>query len=230
MSRRLIREEGLLVGGSAGSAMVAAVKVAKTMKAGERLVVILADSVRNYMTKFLNDSWMIENGFMTEDPSAIKEEWWSSRTVTELKLETPFTVTSSVTCSQCVEILSKQGYDQLPCVSEDNEILGMVTLGNLASQITSGRVKGEDSITKCLYTQFKKISVSTKLGTLSKIFDRDHFALVVTTQKCITGVDASNVTEKSLIFGIVTRIDLLNYIVKNDPARSQQTSPQIKKL
>ena len=51
MSRRLMREEGLFVGGSAGSAMVAAVKVASGMKAGERLVVILADSIRNYMSK-----------------------------------------------------------------------------------------------------------------------------------------------------------------------------------
>ena len=51
MSRRLMREEGLFVGGSAGSAMVAAMKVASGMKAGERVVVILADSIRNYMSK-----------------------------------------------------------------------------------------------------------------------------------------------------------------------------------
>ena len=51
MSRRLMREEGLFVGGSAGSAMVAAMKIASGMKAGQRLVVILADSIRNYMSK-----------------------------------------------------------------------------------------------------------------------------------------------------------------------------------
>lgn len=53
MSRRLIREEGLLCGGSSGSAMHAALQVAKRLKAGQRLVVILPDSVRNYMSKFL---------------------------------------------------------------------------------------------------------------------------------------------------------------------------------
>lgn len=66
MSRRLIREEGLLCGGSAGSTMYAAMQAAKELKAGQRCVVLLADSVRNYMTKFLNDSWMFENGFVSE--------------------------------------------------------------------------------------------------------------------------------------------------------------------
>ena len=53
MSRRLIREEGLLCGGSAGAAVVGAIKAAKSLKPGQRCVVLLADSVRNYMTKFL---------------------------------------------------------------------------------------------------------------------------------------------------------------------------------
>lgn len=66
MARRLIRQEGLLCGGSAGSAMAGAIEYIKqaNIPAGKRVVVILADSVRNYMTKFLSDEWMIERGFM----------------------------------------------------------------------------------------------------------------------------------------------------------------------
>jgi cystathionine beta-synthase len=60
MARRLIKNEGLLVGGSSGSAMSAAVQVAKRYGPGQRVVVLLADSVRNYMSKFLNDNWMAE--------------------------------------------------------------------------------------------------------------------------------------------------------------------------
>lgn len=65
MSRRLIREEGLLCGGSAGAAVHAAVAEAKRQRlgAGKRCVVILADSVRNYMSKYLSDEWMYEQGF-----------------------------------------------------------------------------------------------------------------------------------------------------------------------
>lgn len=80
MARRLIREEGLLCGGSSGMAVAAAVEAAKELGPGQRCVVILPDSVRNYMTKFLSDSWMIDNGFM-EQPSldallpGISTEW-----------------------------------------------------------------------------------------------------------------------------------------------------------
>ena len=67
MSRRLIRSEGLLCGGSSGAAMWAAIQVAKTLDKTKRVVVILPDSVRNYMTKFLSDSWMRENNFLDRD-------------------------------------------------------------------------------------------------------------------------------------------------------------------
>lgn len=63
MALRVIREEGLLVGGSSGAVVWAALQVAKKCKGGERMVVILPDSIRNYMSKFLDPEWMIENGF-----------------------------------------------------------------------------------------------------------------------------------------------------------------------
>lgn len=63
MARRLIAEEGLLCGGSSGATMTAAVKVAKTLGKDKRCVVLLADSIRNYMTKHLSDEWMEENNF-----------------------------------------------------------------------------------------------------------------------------------------------------------------------
>ena len=63
MSRKLIKEEGLLCGGSCGSAMVAALKAARNLTKDQKVLVVLPDSIRNYMTKFPNDSWMVENGF-----------------------------------------------------------------------------------------------------------------------------------------------------------------------
>lgn len=64
MARRLIKEEGLLIGGSSGGAVWAALQVAKRLKAGQRCLVILPDSIRNYLTKFPDDNWMKEQGFM----------------------------------------------------------------------------------------------------------------------------------------------------------------------
>ncbi len=65
MARRLIREEGLLVGGSSGAAMWAALQAAKTLKASQKCLVILPDSIRNYMSKFANDDWMKAHGFLS---------------------------------------------------------------------------------------------------------------------------------------------------------------------
>lgn len=64
MARRLIREEGLLCGGSSGATMVGALKEASKLGAGQNCVVILADGVRNYMTKFVDDNWMKKQGFV----------------------------------------------------------------------------------------------------------------------------------------------------------------------
>lgn len=85
MSRRLIREEGMLVGGSSGSAMVGVVKtllvdLPHLNRPDVNVVVVFADSVRNYMTKFLRDKWMLDNGFGdVVDPQAVArnlhDEW-----------------------------------------------------------------------------------------------------------------------------------------------------------
>ncbi|GGI87438.1 pyridoxal-phosphate dependent enzyme [Legionella impletisoli] len=64
MARRLIKEEGLLVGGSSGAAMCGALKAAKTLKSSQKCLVIFPDSIRNYMSKFMNDEWMKEQGFL----------------------------------------------------------------------------------------------------------------------------------------------------------------------
>ena len=72
MSRRLIKEEGLLCGGSSGAAMAVAMKVAKSLKKGQKCVVILPDSVRNYINKFLDDQWLAERDIIELE----KEKLW----------------------------------------------------------------------------------------------------------------------------------------------------------
>ncbi|HSW69159.1 MAG TPA: pyridoxal-phosphate dependent enzyme [Gammaproteobacteria bacterium] len=64
MARRLIREEGLLIGGSSGATVWGALQVAGRLKKGEKCVIILADGIRNYLTKFVDDQWMQTNGFL----------------------------------------------------------------------------------------------------------------------------------------------------------------------
>ena len=65
-ARQLMRDEGLLVGGSCGAAMWGALQAAKDLKKGQKCLVILPDSIRNYMSKFASDAWMQEQGLLPE--------------------------------------------------------------------------------------------------------------------------------------------------------------------
>ncbi|XP_066563015.1 cystathionine beta-synthase b isoform X2 [Amia ocellicauda] len=181
MSRMLIKEEGLLCGGSSGTAMAAAVKVAKELKEGQRCVVILPDSIRNYMSKFLSDSWMYQKGFLREENMVTKPWWWNMK-VQVLNLSAPLTVLPSVTCQNTIEILKEKGFDQAPVVNDSGVILGMITLGNMLSSVLAGKVQPSDPVSKVLYKQFKKIQLHDNLGKLSRILEIDHFALVVHEQ------------------------------------------------
>jgi cystathionine beta-synthase len=216
-ARRLIKEEGLLVGGSSGSAMAGALQACKQLGPGKRAVVILADSIRNYMSKFLDDSYLWKHGFSDESHGiGVREKsqaWWSNKTVGDLQLPTPVSVTPAVSCTQAVELLKQLGFDQLPVVGNWNEILGVITESQLASKLMGGRVKPEDSVTKAMYNQFQKVSIDTTLGELASFFDRDHFAVCVAKQVTYNGVE--DVVEKSIVFGVVSRIDLLKFITVN---------------
>src|SRR3954452_4226177 len=63
-ARRLAREEGLLAGGSGGTTVYAAVQIAKRLGAGKRVLMMIPDSGRNYLSKFYDDNWMLEHGFL----------------------------------------------------------------------------------------------------------------------------------------------------------------------
>ena len=63
VARRLIKEEGLLCGGSSGTVVWAALQAARTLEANKKCLVILADGIRNYLGKFVSDAWMKDNGF-----------------------------------------------------------------------------------------------------------------------------------------------------------------------
>ncbi|XP_040914049.1 cystathionine beta-synthase b [Toxotes jaculatrix] len=214
MSRRLIREEGLLCGGSAGSAMAAVVKMARQLDEGQRCVVILADSIRNYMSKFLSDEWMCEKGFLSLEAPMDHKPWWWNLTVRSLRLSAPLTVLPSVSCQKTIEILKEKAFDQAPVVSESGVILGVVTLGTILSFVSAGKVKALDAVSKVLCKSFKQVHLTDSLGKLSRILETENFALVVQdhTQSEADG----SVCQRQMVFGVVTAVDLLNYITTHE--------------
>ena len=121
MMRKLIRSEGLLCGGSSGAAVSCAIKAAAHLSEGQNCVVILPDSVRNYMTKALSDEWMIDHDFI--DNEIIKKKqyqnWWANKRVCDLKLNTPLTISWNVKCKDAIALLKREGFDMVPVIDDD---------------------------------------------------------------------------------------------------------------
>ena len=181
MARRLIREEGLLCGGSSGATMACAVKAAEQLKPGQKCVALLADGVRNYMTKFLDNQWLADRDIIQLEER--ETQWWANEKVSSLELSAPFSVQPTVTVEQAVEIMVKEGFDQLPVLTAKGRIVGVATLGSLKAKLMKGKIHSTDPVEAAVYTQFKKLCLDTTLSKLNSILDTDHFALVVHKQR-----------------------------------------------
>uniref|UniRef100_A0A8C0R4J7 Cystathionine beta-synthase n=1 Tax=Canis lupus dingo TaxID=286419 RepID=A0A8C0R4J7_CANLU len=212
-ARMLIAQEGLLCGGSAGSAVSVAVKAAQELQEGQRCVVILPDSVRNYMSKFLSDKWMLQKGFLKEEDFTVTKPWWWHLQVQELSLSAPLTVLPTVTCEHAIEILREKGFDQVPVVDESGSVSPPPTLCCAWSCRCWG-VQPSDQVQKVLYKQFKQIHLTDPLGKLSHILEMDHFALVVHEQIQCHGSEKSS--KRQTVFRVVTAIDLLNFVAARE--------------
>lgn len=238
--------------------MVCAVKAAQKagLKEGQRCVVILPDSVRNYMTKALSDDWMLDHGFVDNDIIKAKQytEWWAQKRVCDLPMSTPLTITSDVSCKEAIALLKKEGYDTLPVLT-DGHVDGVVTEGNMTNWILSGRAMPDQSVEDAgvIYKSFHKFSMSDTLSTIANALDHDPYVLIVTEQRCYSGPASRNrkrkyseddigsiprtvgggdchdsettapstatlppkdqqVETRCVVSGIVTRIDLLDFV------------------
>ncbi|RUP50436.1 cystathionine beta-synthase [Jimgerdemannia flammicorona] len=223
MARRLIREEGILCGGSSGTAMWAAIQAIKQHGLGEgkRVVVLLPDSVRNYMTKFLNDDWMRSNGFTDEKfeketPERKDKEQYKGATVGDLGLKLAVTVDVATPIDQAIAIMQTHGFDQLPVVSHGTRLRGLVTLGHILSRISSGRATPSTTpVSELMFHfqtekhSFQEITVETPIDTLTRFFETNSSA-VITEREKITG--------ELRVKHVVTKVDLLAYLVKGSKA------------
>jgi cystathionine beta-synthase len=195
MARRLIRQEGLLCGGSSGSAVVAALKMAAKHGPNKRIVVLLPDSVRNYMTKFMDPQWMKENGFT--------EQSWESSTVGELLRAMPrrkvFTADPSDTLADSVMLMKEKGVSQLPVV-EDSRLAGIVTESDLLAKLVEGRASLSSTVAEVMFRNVRTVHVSDDCTALTKLFGEGLVGLAV--------------DDEQRLAGIVTKMDLVDYLTK----------------
>jgi len=115
MARRITREEGILVGGSSGTAVVAALEVARELGPDDVVVVILPDTGRNYLSKLYSDTWLLQYG-LTDRPEIVRVE-----EVLEAKhgeLPPVVTVNAHDRVRQAIDALQRYSISQAPVVRE----------------------------------------------------------------------------------------------------------------
>ncbi|KAJ1992213.1 cystathionine beta-synthase [Dimargaris cristalligena] len=215
LARRLIKEEGILSGGSSGSALAGALQAARQLKKGQRCVVILPDSVRNYMTKFLNDDWMRRHQFLdqrAQEEEHRQVEQWGGATIADLHLPQAVTVTSTSSCREAMGVMQTNNFDQLPVLDPHTDRLaGLVTLGNILSRVSHGKASLDSSVDRAMFHfqpgkgRFLEITSATPLSQLSSFFDH-HSSAVVTARPA----EATS----GKVQHVVTKIDLLSYLTR----------------
>jgi cystathionine beta-synthase len=178
----------MLVGGSSGSAMAATMRLIKELDIGEgkRVVVILSDSVRNYITKFINNDWMYENGFMTEEeciqlsnsPLVPSKDWGQDFTVADLNLKEAHFLPQDMTAREAINEMQKHNFDQFPVRTADGTIIGFLTSTTLTTKLIKKKLTLEDNIGKSVVKEYRNISSATKLNELGRIFGRHTYGLV----------------------------------------------------
>ena len=193
-ARRLAREEGLLVGGSSGTAVAAALKFAQRLKKPMYIVVLLPDTGRNYLTKIFSDSWMQENGFWEENEvRAIK-----IIEILKQKKDLPSIISVSTVdkLSDALNLIHKYNISQLPVI-DGNKVVGSLNEISLMKFFHDG-------------IDFNLQQVFEVMGKPFPTLDKD-IDITEAYRVLLSGTTGIIVTEDEIPIGVVTRVDLISY-------------------
>src|SRR5690349_2419928 len=141
VSRRLAREEGLLVGGSGGTTVWAALEVAKKLGPGKTILSMLPDSGRSYMSKFYDDNWMLEHGFV-ERRSALPtvEQLLAAKSANAREAPDLITIAAHQKVGEAIDVMHRYSISQLPVVRDDHSDSLADFIGSLQDRALLDRV------------------------------------------------------------------------------------------
>jgi cystathionine beta-synthase len=200
-ARRLAREEGLLVGGSSGSTIAGAIEYARRLGPDSRVLTVLPDSGRSYLSKFLDDNWMLEHGFLERSiPTPTVRELLRAK-----QGETPSLVTIAAhqKVSEAIDVMERYSISQLPVV-RDGEVTSLAdVIGSLQDRALLDRVfKNADALHEDVAS-----AMQGPLATVEAGASVDEIVTALTG-----GTNAVVVAEAGRPVGVVTRSDLLDYL------------------
>ncbi len=205
-ARRLIRTEGILGGGSSGSAVWATLKVAARMKPGQRVLTLLPDSIRNYMTKFVDPTWMRENRFVERD-FAMGDV---GAVLRALPRRAVISVGVGDTVGEAIERMKQKGISQVPVLDGDR-LAGILTESDVLQGLVAAQWKLTTKVAEAMVRRVSTVGENTPASMLPEIFGRGEVAIVV---------DGGN-----RVLGLLTKIDLVDYLLATE--RLQQTTAPV---
>ncbi|WP_323451245.1 cystathionine beta-synthase [Streptomyces yaizuensis] len=207
MTRRLAREEGLLVGGSCGMAVVAALRVAEGLGPDDVVVVLLPDSGRGYLSKIFNDEWMADYGFL-EDPGPSASVGDVLRHKAHGQIPSLVHMHPEETVGEAIDVLREYGVSQMPIVKPGAghpdvmaaEVIGSVVERELLDALFTQRAHLGDPLEKHMSAPLPQVGSGEPVADLMTVLGTAAHA------------DAAIVLVEGKPKGVVSRQDLLAFL------------------
>ncbi|MTE19340.1 cystathionine beta-synthase [Streptomyces sp. TRM43335] len=206
MTRRLAREEGLLVGGSCGMAVVAALRVAERLGPDDTVVVLLPDGGRGYLSKIFNDEWMADYGFLEEGEPTLSRvgDVLSHK---EGGLPSLVHMHPDETVGEAIEVLREYGVSQMPVVKPGAghpdvmaaEVVGSIVERELLDALFTQRAGLDDPLEKHMSAPLPQVGSGEPVADLMAVLE---------------GADAAIVLVEGKPTGVVSRQDLLAFLAR----------------
>ena len=194
MARRLVREEGFFCGGSSGCNVHIAVKLAKQLGKGKTIVTLLPDSGTRYITKFLQDSWMKDYGFMGGDRDLGHVE-----DILKGRPAQVITAREADTVGAVIEMFKKHGVSQVPVVDDKGHPRAMVAEVDILRGLQAGTLATSSPVKLAAQHIGGLIYPKARIEELYRIFETGQVAVVVDADK---------------IVGVVSQIDVIEFMSK----------------
>jgi cystathionine beta-synthase len=206
VARQLAREEGLLVGGSGGTTVWAALELAKKLGRDKTILSMLPDSGRSYLSKFYDDNWMLEHGFVERRAPLPTVEQLLAAKRAEEQVPDLVTISSHQKVGEAIDVMQRYSISQLPVVRDGRSDSLADFIGSLQDRTLLDRVfKNPDALHEDVTSAMQPPLAAVEITqTLDEVFS----TLTGRTNAVVVARDGKPV-------GVLTRSDLLEYLAHN---------------
>src|SRR4051794_16316064 len=203
-ARRLAREEGLLAGGSSGTTVAAALQVAGRMDDRAQVLAMLPDSGRSYLSKFLDDKWMLEHGFLERSaPTPTVAELLRSKRDEESDMPALVTISPHQKVGEAIDVMQRYSISQLPVVRDGDvgslaDVIGSLQDRDLLDRVFKNPDALHDDVAAAMQPPLAAVDAAQSLDEVFATLSGRTNAVVV--------------AEAGKPVGVLTRSDLLEFL------------------